>query len=109
MVLRHALALAETALGGDDIDVATVLISLGLLRKDQGRFDECEPIYWRALVITEQTLGSDHPNVADLYTNLGDLEHARGRYAESEAYARRSLAIREQASPRATCCQPCNV
>jgi len=95
-LFRWALRAAERALGPADIEVAAALNNLGVLYKDQGRYDEAESVYQRARAILvareEESL-----ELATLYHNLGGLEHARGRCARGEPLARRGLEIRERA------------
>jgi tetratricopeptide (TPR) repeat protein len=95
-LFRLALRTAEGVLGPGDAEVAAVLNNLGVLYKDQGRYDEAERLYQRARAILvareEESL-----DLATLYHNLGGLEHARGRCARGEPLARRGLEIRERA------------
>ncbi len=96
-VLLDALALAETDLCADDLDVATACNALGMVYKYAGRFDEARERYDRALALLETAHGPDAPALASLFRNVGGLEHARGRHADGEPHARRSVAIRERA------------
>lgn len=94
--LREALKIGERALGESDEDVVSVLNSLGVLFKYNGRFDEAERVYRRAIAIVEPVAGGE-TTLATLFHNLGGLEHARGEYARGEAPARRSVELRERA------------
>ena len=61
---QRALAIREKALGPDHLDVATSLINLAELYRNQRRYADAEPLYKRALAIREKALGPDHPDVA---------------------------------------------
>ncbi len=71
--LMRALAIREKALGPDHPDTAQSLNNLAILYKNQGQYEQAEPLYQRALAIREKTLGPDHPEtvrVRENYTNL---------------------------------------
>ncbi|HXI60549.1 MAG TPA: tetratricopeptide repeat protein [Polyangia bacterium] len=94
---RVALAETKRVFGPDDLDVASLLNNLGVLRKYQGRFDEAVVFYRRALPMLKASArrNGDRSALATLYHNMGGIEHARGRYAAGEPHARRSVALRE--------------
>ena len=73
---------------------AAALNALGLMYKDQARYDEARALYGRALSLLESETEPDQDDIATLYHNLGGIEHARGDYAAGEPFARRGLAIR---------------
>ncbi|HEX9734501.1 MAG TPA: tetratricopeptide repeat protein [Thermoanaerobaculia bacterium] len=60
-VLRQELALAEAALGRDDLDVGVLLNELAKLYGGEGRSAEAALLYRRALAIFEAALGAEHP------------------------------------------------
>ena len=45
-------------------DTAISLNNLALLYKEQGKYDDAEPLYKRALAVREEVLGSVHPDTA---------------------------------------------
>jgi tetratricopeptide (TPR) repeat protein len=94
---RAALAETKRVFGPDDLDVASLLNNLGVLRKYQARFDEAVVFYRRALPMLEQSAKrtGETGALATLYHNLGGIEHARGQYAAGEPHARRSVELRE--------------
>src|SRR5262245_41351878 len=65
----QALALAETVLGRDDLEVSTILNNLGVLYKYMGRFDEGARMYRRAFEIMQASLSPNHPEMATIYHN----------------------------------------
>src|ERR1051326_6301612 len=94
----HGLCvLREKALGADHPDVATSLISLAGLYREQGHYGDAEPLYRRSLAIYEKALGPDHPYVATSLNNLAELYNAQGRHGDAEPLYQRSLAIYEKA------------
>jgi tetratricopeptide (TPR) repeat protein len=90
---QAALREVTRVFGPRDLDVASLLNNLGVLRKYQGRFAEAIVFYKRALPMLER--GGDRGALATLYHNLGGIEHARGRYAAGEPHARKSVELRE--------------
>jgi tetratricopeptide (TPR) repeat protein len=64
--------------------------------RDQGKYEQAEPLYQRELAISEQTLGPDHTSVAQTLNNLALLYHDQGKYEQAEPLFQRALAIREQ-------------
>jgi len=71
--MMRALGIAEKVQGAEHPDVATSLNNLAMLYKDQGRYQEAEPLLKRALGIREKFLGPDHPDLADSFNNLALL------------------------------------
>jgi CHAT domain-containing protein len=77
--------------------VATSLISLGALYRDQEQYVRAEPLYQRSRVIYEKALGPEHPYVATSLNNLAALYKAQEQYARAEPLYQQSLAINEKA------------
>jgi tetratricopeptide (TPR) repeat protein len=78
----------EKALGRDHPAVATGLNNLALLYKDQGRYEEAEPLYSRALAIFENVLGLTHPSTVACRDNLRLLYEQQGWTDKAEAVRR---------------------
>lgn len=81
----------------DPLLQATLLSSLGITLKDQGRLGEAARAYLEGLRVARRHFGPDHLVLAAFYHNLGGLEHARGRHARGVPFARRAVAIRSRA------------
>ncbi len=47
--------------------------NLANLYKNQGKYEEAEPLYIQALEIVERVLGENHPNTVTIRNNLEDL------------------------------------
>ena len=62
--------------------------NLGLLRLDQGRLAEAEPLYREALQVRRQRFGDGHP---DTVASMGLLRLDQGRLKEAEALLRETL------------------
>jgi tetratricopeptide (TPR) repeat protein len=90
------LILVPFSLGPHHPNVAIDLNNLAQLLKVTKRFEEAEPLYWRALAICENALGSEHPDTARILSNLADLCTTQGRYAQAEPFHRRAVVIVEK-------------
>ena len=72
------------------------LNNLAELYREQGKYEEAEPLYRRAIAIGEKVLGPEHPRLAIWLNNLALLYLALGKYGEAEPLYRRSLGIFEK-------------
>jgi len=93
---QGSLAIRESQLGPDHLDVAQSLNSLGEVHRHQGQYEEAELLYLRALDIREKKLGPDDPGVSAILNNLGMVMVATGDYAGALPLYERSLAIDER-------------
>ena len=85
------LKLAQTRLGDDHSEVASVLNNLATIYFTQGRYNEVEPLYARSLRIYQTQLDEDHPLIAVSLNNLAELYRSQGRYNEAEPLYKRTL------------------
>jgi len=69
---------------------------LAELYREQGKYDDAEPLYKRALEISEKSLGSAHPDVASSLNNLASLYQHQGKYDDAEPLFKHALVIREK-------------
>jgi tetratricopeptide (TPR) repeat protein len=84
--LERAASLRRQNLFPDHPDVATSLHNLALLYREQGKYNEAEPLIQRSLAIREEkALAPDHPSVATGLNNLGGLLRDKGHYADGTA------------------------
>ena len=60
-------------LGPNHPDVAMTLNNLAVLFKEQGKFNQAEPLFRRALAIFESCLDPDHPKVVTCRENFADM------------------------------------
>lgn len=94
VVAKQALAVAETTVGLEHLDVATSLNNLAEVYRAQGAYAQAEPLYTRALVIWEKALGPDHPTVAQILENMAMLYRKTGREQAAVALEQRAAVIR---------------
>jgi len=89
----QALFGAETALGTEHPDVATILNSYGGNCVLLGQVDRGRAFIERALRIREKTLGPKHVTLAASLNNLADVLRRQGELAAAEAALRRAIEI----------------
>jgi serine/threonine-protein kinase len=82
-LLDKALTRRCALFGADSAEVADTLVARGLLRLDQGQFDEAEQLTREALAIVRRRLPHGDPRVAKTATALGQVLEERGGYAEA--------------------------
>jgi len=95
-LIKRALAIWESALGPNHINVAACVDNLARVYSAEGQYAEAEKLQKRALAIQEKALGINSPPVAESLNNLAGDYHSEGRYAEAEPLYKRALAIRER-------------
>jgi eukaryotic-like serine/threonine-protein kinase len=81
--------------GGDHLEVAHSLNTVGLVRSRQGRYAESDSLHREALRIQEAHLGPNHPEVANTLS-LSARRMFGGGLQEPERLYRRALQIRRQ-------------
>ena len=79
-LLRMSLDERRTLLRGDHPDVASSLVSLGLLRDAQAEYDDAERLARQGLAMTRRTLPPNDPAVAKAVSTVGRVLEDRGRY-----------------------------
>ena len=77
-------------------ELARSLDHLASLYKDQGRYNDAEPLYLRALEIRKSQFGEAHPSFAASINNLAELYRLQARYPEAEQLYLQALAIWEK-------------
>ncbi|MCG8440578.1 MAG: tetratricopeptide repeat protein, partial [Caulobacterales bacterium] len=92
---RRAMALFESALGGDHPHVATALHNLAALLQGGGRVPEAERLMREAVRIDEAARGRDDPVVAGRLFTLVQLLQASERLGEAAPLQRRVVRIYE--------------
>ncbi len=83
-LIKRALAIWESALGPNHINVAACVDNLARVYSAEGQYAEAEKLQKRALAIQEKALGINSPPVAESLNNLAGDYHSEGRYAEAE-------------------------
>ena len=83
-------------LGPDHIDVATALVSLGVLEERNAKPKAAQADFEKALAISEKNLGLESYGITGILDRLGKLFSDKKRYSDAEPVFQRSLAIREK-------------
>ncbi len=96
-LVDQALALAERALGHDDVLLYRYLQSTASVRIEAGQPADAMAPLQRAMELIEQAKGPDHPDLAVVLNALGQIQRGAGDYDSAEASFRRGLAINEAA------------
>jgi serine/threonine-protein kinase len=93
---QRALVTRRELYGEDHPDVAVALVGLGLLRIDQARLDDAEPLLRSAATIVDRELQPDDSRAIEAHAALGLLWQERSDWpaaiAEQEAVLRRLAA-----------------
>jgi serine/threonine-protein kinase len=86
---RDSLAVLVPKLGEQNLDVASVRMSLADVLRKRGNLDAAEPLMRSALDVRAKILGETHAATQRALKALADLETARGKTAEAAAYTAR--------------------
>jgi tetratricopeptide (TPR) repeat protein len=96
---RKAVSAFEEAIDrqkNESSNQAQSLSALANLFKQDGRYQESEPLFQKALSIREQEFGIESIETARSLNDIGTLYSSVGRYQEAEALLKRAFFIREQ-------------
>ncbi|ESA35977.1 kinesin light chain-like protein [Leptolyngbya sp. Heron Island J] len=93
---ERALAIKETILEPEHLDIATSLERLAELYSALGNYREAESLYQRALEIQKNAQGTTSPDVATDLRSLAGLHRAQGNYREAEQLLQQVLEIQEK-------------
>jgi tetratricopeptide (TPR) repeat protein len=95
-IAEAVLARADRTQGANLTETCLILNYIGLIAKEQRRFDDAEVAYKRALSIYAKLPAANQLDVATTSYNLGLLYSAYRRWREAERAYSRALEIREQ-------------
>ena len=93
---QKAIDTRVSRLGPDHIDVATALVSLGVLEERNAKPKVAQADFEKALAISEKNLGLESYGLTGILDRLGRLFSNQKMYEEAEPEFQRSLAIREK-------------
>jgi len=94
--LERAIAIRERLEGPQSLGVASFLMDLGDLARQEGKLDEALEHETRALEIRRRMLGEDHPDIAFSLQCLGMVHVARREHADATDCLERALDIRRR-------------
>lgn len=95
-LLTKAIALEQSGGGADRPELATTLLTLANVYKDEGRYAEAEPLFLRALAIRERVCGAESSDCAEALNDLATSYFYQGRDEEAEPLFARALTIFEK-------------
>ncbi|CAF3593102.1 unnamed protein product [Adineta steineri] len=90
--IYHAL-LDQT---NDDKNRVPIYHQLGLIKHDQGKYEEALVLYEKSLTINQKTLPSNHPDLASSYNNIGVVYKNIGNYSKALSSHEKALEIWQQ-------------
>jgi tetratricopeptide (TPR) repeat protein len=93
---QKAIDTRISRLGPDHIDVATALVSLGVLEERNAKPKAAQADFEKALAISEKNLGTESYGLTGILDRLGRLFSNLNQYGDAEPVFQRSLAIRER-------------
>lgn len=101
--LEH-LVLASMAMiaNGQEVEVASIDVSIGNIYSSLTRFDEAVFSYQKALTVFKSSKGDNHPSVASVFARLADLYYKTGKLRESRSYCENALRIYNKPVPGTT-------
>ncbi|CAF4167327.1 unnamed protein product [Adineta steineri] len=82
-----------------ETDKALFYAQLGVIKYDQGRYEEALSYYEKSLAIYQRTLSSNHPDLAEHYNNIGAVSDSIGDYPKALSYYEKALAIGQESLP----------
>jgi tetratricopeptide (TPR) repeat protein len=90
------LRIWEQALGPDHPLLAYPFNGLANLYREQGLYEQAEPLYQRALSLRQQHLGPQHPDVGETLYDLARFRQMQHRIPEALSLYQQALAVRER-------------
>ena len=93
---ESALALRQTALGPEDLAVASSYNDIGRLHEAQGNISDARLAWSRSLALYEKLAGPRDPLTATTVSNLGRVAYVEEDFATAKALMERALSIREE-------------
>jgi tetratricopeptide (TPR) repeat protein len=72
---------------------ANIYHMLGLIKNNQGKYEEAVTIYGTALEIKERTLPANHSSLATSYISIGEVHRSMGEYSKALSSYEKALEI----------------
>ncbi|CAF1411450.1 unnamed protein product [Adineta steineri] len=83
----------------DDKNSANIYNQLGLIKYDQGKYEEALTFYEKSLAIYQKTLSPNDPQLAVSYNNIGNVHQIMRNYPKALSSHDKALEIRQQSLP----------
>ncbi|CAF4033665.1 unnamed protein product [Rotaria sordida] len=83
----------------DDNEQALLYHQLGLIKRNQGDYEEALSSYEKALEVYQKILPEDHPDLATSYNNIGQVYNNIGQYSKALSFNQKSLEIYQKTLP----------
>ncbi|CAF1082382.1 unnamed protein product [Adineta steineri] len=83
----------------DESDKAPIYHQLGMIKRNQGEYEEALTYYEKSLAADEKTLSSNHPNLGISYINIGGVYYSMHDYPKALSYYEKALSIQQQSLP----------
>ena len=96
---EQALAIRQSVLPTNHMDIAISLNNLGITWQYKGDYDKAIGYYEQALAIWQSVLPTNYPFIATSLNNLGGAWHHKGDYDKAVGYYEKALAIRQSVLP----------
>ena len=90
------LIMANANKGEECLPCAIILNSMGLLYKQQEKYDRAVDAYERCLSVREKLLGNHHPDTIATRHNLGELYTVWGKPEQAKIYIEDNLMYMEE-------------
>jgi len=97
MILERGAEIAEKELRGQPEIKSTLMLTLGRIYQNLGRYEEAEAMVLPALEMRRASLGAQHRKVGETLVQLASLRLKQGKLVEAGAVARESLAVHRTA------------
>ncbi|CAF3818168.1 unnamed protein product [Adineta steineri] len=86
-------------LSTDNTEKALLYHQLGLIKRNQGDYNEALLSYEKALEIYQKFLPEDHPDLATSFNNIGQVYKNMGEYSKALSFYEKSLDIFQKTLP----------
>ncbi|CAF1101432.1 unnamed protein product [Adineta steineri] len=92
----YEILLRQTTRKGEK---ASICHQLGLIKYNQGEYQEALTYYEKALAMKQRSLPSNHPDLASSYMGIGLVYYNTGDYPKALSYYEKGLVIQQRSLP----------
>ncbi|CAF1228361.1 unnamed protein product [Adineta steineri] len=83
----------------DDKNKADIYVHLGMIKDEQGKYEEALTLYKKSLAMYQKTLPPNHLNLASSYNNIGNVHYIMSNYPKALSSHEKAIEIRQQSLP----------